>query len=620
MFSGKLHHPGQKTGATVRTLPGLLTVFAVVLISSIATAENRVTLGCPIVKPIVDGDSVGIPVYLTNDVTLGGFSLGFSYNSNDVEITSVSTAGSVLPALAPGDIITVFRPITNRVAVGWIDHSGSNPLESQTGGLGFTLWMRIPLGTPQQCIDLDSSFVAPSAAFLFAPKVGGAISPDYSDCGMCDVSTFDNRVTIGCPITKPVVDGDSVGIPVYLSNNVSLGGFSLGFNYGSNDVEITSVSTAGSVLPALGAGDFLTAFHPNNNNLLVLWLDHSGSRPLAPQVGGLGFTLWMRVPVGTPSQWVNIDSTFVPPAGFFIFAPKSGSSISPAYSDCGVGDVKIGDPSVIWNYHDFGDVSFDNFNNWSPIDYPSGVGHLPYPGTTGEGGERYDLEGLWFAYDSAYVYVALVSSFGGTAHSSTYNRDYVQGDVFMGFDGEKYQGCISGTDYRFYTVSAWVGIPDVPGGFGSNVTIKNAVGGYQMYHGTFARPVDHVFTLYGGMESGYLTPGDGDTWVKEYRILRDGSFPFNSADTIVTWHVTLENGADMIEKSFPICVAGDANHDGSVDISDAVYSISYIFAGGPPPVPHVAGDANCDAGVDISDVVYLIQYIFANGPAPCIRK
>jgi hypothetical protein len=62
---------------------------------------------------------------------------------------------------------------------------------------------------------------------------------------------------------------------------------------------------------------------------------------------------------------------------------------------------------------------------------------------------------------------------------------------------------------------------------------------------------------------------------------------------------------------------GDANTDAAVDISDAVYLISYIFSGGPAPNPLLSGDANCDSTVDISDVVYLISYIFSGGAAPC---
>ena len=61
---------------------------------------------------------------------------------------------------------------------------------------------------------------------------------------------------------------------------------------------------------------------------------------------------------------------------------------------------------------------------------------------------------------------------------------------------------------------------------------------------------------------------------------------------------------------------GDASGDGTIDISDAVYLIAYIFSGGLAPDPLASGDANCDGSVDISDAVYLIAYIFGGGPAP----
>jgi len=64
-------------------------------------------------------------------------------------------------------------------------------------------------------------------------------------------------------------------------------------------------------------------------------------------------------------------------------------------------------------------------------------------------------------------------------------------------------------------------------------------------------------------------------------------------------------------------LCGDANADAAADISDAVYLIAFIFAGGPAPNPPIAGDANCDGMVDISDAVYLIAYIFSGGAAPC---
>jgi hypothetical protein len=66
-------------------------------------------------------------------------------------------------------------------------------------------------------------------------------------------------------------------------------------------------------------------------------------------------------------------------------------------------------------------------------------------------------------------------------------------------------------------------------------------------------------------------------------------------------------------------LCGDCNGDGTVDISDVVCQIYYIFSGGPAPEPLLAGDANCDSTVDISDTVYLIAYIFSGGQAPCAQ-
>ena len=64
-------------------------------------------------------------------------------------------------------------------------------------------------------------------------------------------------------------------------------------------------------------------------------------------------------------------------------------------------------------------------------------------------------------------------------------------------------------------------------------------------------------------------------------------------------------------------VCGDADANTLVTVSDVVYLINYIFAGGPAPTPILAGDADCSGGVNISDAVYLINYIFSGGAPPC---
>jgi hypothetical protein len=61
---------------------------------------------------------------------------------------------------------------------------------------------------------------------------------------------------------------------------------------------------------------------------------------------------------------------------------------------------------------------------------------------------------------------------------------------------------------------------------------------------------------------------------------------------------------------------GDVNGDFAVNVGDAVFIISYVFKGGPPPDPVCAGDANDDGDTNVGDGVYLIAYVFKGGPPP----
>jgi len=64
-------------------------------------------------------------------------------------------------------------------------------------------------------------------------------------------------------------------------------------------------------------------------------------------------------------------------------------------------------------------------------------------------------------------------------------------------------------------------------------------------------------------------------------------------------------------------ICGDANSDEDVNVSDAVYIINYVFAGGNPPDPLESGDANCDGTCNVSDAVWIINYVFVGGNEPC---
>lgn len=64
-------------------------------------------------------------------------------------------------------------------------------------------------------------------------------------------------------------------------------------------------------------------------------------------------------------------------------------------------------------------------------------------------------------------------------------------------------------------------------------------------------------------------------------------------------------------------VCGDLDGDYNANISDAVYLLQYIFAGGPEPAQMWSGDCNLDGHVNIIDAVYIVCYIFGGGPSPC---
>ncbi len=67
----------------------------------------------------------------------------------------------------------------------------------------------------------------------------------------------------------------------------------------------------------------------------------------------------------------------------------------------------------------------------------------------------------------------------------------------------------------------------------------------------------------------------------------------------------------------PVDNCGDLDGDGAITISDAVYAINFIFAGGAAPQDSHGGDMDCSGDLNISDCVYLVNYIFAGGNAPC---
>jgi len=192
---------------------------------------------------------------------------------------------------------------------------------------------------------------------------------------------------------------------------------------------------------------------------------------------------------------------------------------------------------------------FDGNNNTAPINYP-GVGYLPSPGTIGEGGEKFDLEGLFVGFDQNYMYVSLANSFGNNVTSTEWGSTFLQGDIFMGFGSYTDNAyAINFQTGNFSRVTTTSSIQNIAGSYYSNSTIRNRVGAFQMATGTNLGSANKYQTLWRGLETNYLAPGNGDTYVTEFRISRS-LFSWDGTSSLY-FHTTLGCGNDLIEKKIP---------------------------------------------------------------------
>ena len=61
---------------------------------------------------------------------------------------------------------------------------------------------------------------------------------------------------------------------------------------------------------------------------------------------------------------------------------------------------------------------------------------------------------------------------------------------------------------------------------------------------------------------------------------------------------------------------GDDDGSGTIDISDPIFHLTYLFLGGKAPDCLDAGDANDDGSLDLSDPVYILTFLFLAGDQP----
>jgi len=76
-----------------------------------------------------------------------------------------------------------------------------------------------------------------------------------------------------------------------------------------------------------------------------------------------------------------------------------------------------------------------------------------------------------------------------------------------------------------------------------------------------------------------------------------------------------EDGTLRIDDLF-VALVGDADFDGGLDLTDAVYILSVLFLGQRSPLCVQAADFNGDQWIDLSDAVALLNYLFLGGAGP----
>ncbi|MFH2035569.1 MAG: dockerin type I repeat-containing protein, partial [Candidatus Zixiibacteriota bacterium] len=110
---------------------------------------------------------------------------------------------------------------------------------------------------------------------------------------------------------------------------------------------------------------------------------------------------------------------------------------------------------------------------------------------------------------------------------------------------------------------------------------------------------------------------DGDVCLFYQEVSSGPADSFHCCDTLLSAHLDTSNvkiESGMLTVLFGIC--GDVNCNGSVNILDITYLISYLYKGGPVPCEAWRADVNSNGAVNILDITYLISYLYKGGPDP----
>ncbi len=96
--------------------------------------------------------------------------------------------------------------------------------------------------------------------------------------------------------------------------------------------------------------------------------------------------------------------------------------------------------------------------------------------------------------------------------------------------------------------------------------------------------------------------------------LECGADPIDIADALgCVSYTACEKGCE--EEDGVLFRRGDPDNSGGADITDAIVTLDFLFAGADAPVCLEAADTNNDGTVDVSDPIHLLIHLFSDAPA-----
>jgi hypothetical protein len=187
--------------------------------------------------------------------------------------------------------------------------------------------------------------------------------------------------------------------------------------------------------------------------------------------------------------------------------------------------------------------------------------------------------------------------------------------VFSGADGGELWTFPGVTEYDEFGISV-AGSGDVNGDGVSDIL----VGAYRNDSAGEDGGAAYVYLLGDPDDDGYVSACDNCPTVTNYvQEDLDGDAVGDSCDNCLRIYNPFQEDSDG-DGVGDACdfICGDVDQNTSVNVSDIVYLINFVFGPGAEPDPYYSGDVDCNLTINVSDVVYLINFVFGEGPAPCL--